>query len=373
MKKGLCLLLTMCLLISCALAEVAGLEDFRAQQETLRQQQEALQLEMEIAQLNIQLAQMRQDAQALASAEAEAARIEAELAALAAQEGNLMAGMCTQVDELIAQLEAEQARLECQLAENVAQQEELRALRWTLSAGDELVGTARGFQSEVTATILLDGNGVIRELRLDTSGETRGFGTRVMEDASFISQFIGQRLPVDERKIDGVSGATITCIAAVRAINQAGMLQSLEIQMEALSEMNRENAEIIADLQSDLEASREAAAASVEASAEVADILNDVMGILNSTNVLTGSASGFGGDVSVTLTLDMNGTIDEIEVDMPFETPGIGSKCGEKDWLAQFLGKKGPFEIGKNIDVVTFATFTSRGIVEAVNAALGYE
>ena len=46
MKKGLCLLLTMCLLISCALAEVAGLEDFRAQQETIRQQQEALQLEI---------------------------------------------------------------------------------------------------------------------------------------------------------------------------------------------------------------------------------------------------------------------------------------------------------------------------------------
>lgn len=369
MKKGLCLLLTMCLLISCALAEVAGLEDFRAQQETIRQQQEALQLEMEIAQLNIQLAQMRQDAQALASAEAEAARIEADLAALAAQEGNLMAGMRTQVDELIVQLEAEQSRLEYQLAENAAQQEELRALRWTLSAGDELVGTARGFQSEVTATILLDDRGAIRELRLDTSGETSGFGSRVMESESFISQFIGQTLPVDERKIDGVSGATITSEAVVEAINQAGMLQSLEIQMEALSEMNRENAEMVAQLQSDLEASREAA----EASAEVADILNDVMGILNSTTVLTGSASGFGGDVSVTLTLDMNGTIDEIEVDIPFETPGFGSKCGEKDWLAQFIGRKGPFELGENIDVVTFATITSRGIVEAVNAALGCE
>lgn len=366
MKKGLCLLLTMCLLISCALAEVAGLEDFRAQQETLRQQQEALQLEMEIAQLNIQLAQMRQDAQALAAAEAEAARIEADLAALAAQEGNLMAGMRTQVDELIAQLEAEQSRLEYQLAENAAQQEELRALRWTLSAGDELVGTARGFQSDVTATILLDDRGAIRELRLDTSGETSGFGTRVMESESFISQFIGQTLPLDERKIDGVSGATITSEAVVEAINQAGMLQSLEIQM---SEMNRENAEMVAQLQSDLEASREAA----ETSAEVADILNDVMGILNSTTVLTGSASGFGGDVSVTLTLDMNGAIDEIEVDIPFETLGIGSKCGEKTWLAQFIGRKGPFELGENIDVVTFATITSRGIVEAVNAALGYE
>ncbi len=69
----------------------------------------------------------------------------------------------------------------------------------------------------------------------------------------------------------------------------------------------------------------------------------------------------------------MNGAIDEIEVDIPFETPGIGSKCGEKTWLAQFIGRKGPFELGENIDVVTFATITSRGIVEAVNAALGYE
>ena len=342
MKKGLCLLLTLCLLISCALAEVAGLEDFRAQQETLRQQQEALQLEMEIAQLNIQLAQMRQDAQALAAAEAEAARIEAELAALAAQETSLKAEMLTQVDELIAQLEAEQARLECQLAENAAQQEELRALRWTLSAGDELVGTARGFQSEVTATILLDGNGVIRELRLDTSGETRGFGTRVMEDASFISQFTGQRLPVDERKIDGVSGATVTSRAVVSAINAAEARQAEETT-EQVS---------LPDWVSTGEGS----------------VTHYGQG-----TVLTGSASGFGGDVSVTLTLDMNGAIDEIEVDIPFETPGIGSKCGEKDWLAQFIGRKGPFELGENIDVVTFATFTSRGIIEAVNAALGYE
>ena len=342
MKKGLCLLLTLCLLISCALAEVAGLEDFRAQQETLHQQQEALQLEMEIAQLNIQLAQMRQDAQALAAAEAEAARIEAELAALAAQETSLKAEMLTQVDEMVTQLEAEQDRLEYQLAENVAQQEELRARRWTLSAGDELVGMARGFQSEVTATILLDDRGAIRELRLDTSGETPGFGTRVMESESFISQFIGQRLPVDERKIDGVSGATVTSRAVVSAINAAEARQAEE--------------------------TTELVSLPVWVSSGEGSVTHYGQG-----TVLTGSASGFGGDVSVTLTLNMNGTIDEIEVDMPFETPGIGSKCGEKTWLAQFIGRKGPFELGENIDVVTSATFTSRGIVEAVNAALGYE
>lgn len=336
MKKGLCLLLIMCLLISCALAEVAGLEDFRAQQETLRQQQEALQLEMEIAQLNIQLAQMRQDAQALAAAEAEAARIEADLAALAAQEESMHSDMLVQVNELLAELSAEQYRLEQQLADNAAQQEELRALRWTLSAGDELVGEGAGYQSRVTATILLDDRGAIRELRLDTSGETPGFGTRVMEDESFISQFIGQTLPVDERKIDVVSGVTVTSRAVVNAINAAEARQA-------------------------------------EVTTEFASYPDWVGTGEEQGTVLTGSASGFGGDVSVTLTLDMNGTIDEIEVDMPFETPGIGSKCGEKAWLAQFIGHKGPFVIGENIDVVTFATITSRGIVEAVNAALGYE
>ena len=342
MKKGLCLLLTMYLMISCALAEVAGLEDFRAQQETIRQQQEALQLEMEIAQLNIQLAQMRQDAQALAAAEAEAARIEAELAALAAQETSLKAEMLTQVDELIAQLEAEQDSLERLLAENAAQQEELRALMLTLCSDGELVGESVGYQSRVTATIRLDDRGAIRELRLDTSGETPGFGTRVMESERFISQFIGQTLPIDERKIDVVSGVTVTSRAVAAAINAAEARQA------------EETAEL----------------------GELPDWMPTGEGDVSyygQGTVLTGSASGFGGDVSVTLTLNMNGTIDEIEVDMPFETPGIGSKCGEKDWLAQFLGKKGPFEIGKNIDVVTYATFTSRGIVEAVNAALGYE
>ena len=163
-----------------------------------------------------------------------------------------------------------------------------------------------------------------------------------MESESFISQFIGQRLPVDERKVDDVSGATITCIAAVRAINAAEARQA------------EETTELVS----------------------LPDWVSTGEGSVThygQGTVLTGSASGFGGDVSVTLTLDMNGTIDEIEVDIPFETPGIGSKCGEKTWLAQFIGRKGPFELGENIDVATSATFTSRGIVEAVNKALGYE
>lgn len=52
------------------------------------------------------------------------------------------------------------------------------------------------------------------------------------------------------------------------------------------------------------------------------------------------------------------------------ETEGIGSKVKEQKFVNQFIGETGPFEIGKNVDAVTGATWSSKGVVFAVNAAL---
>ncbi len=77
----------------------------------------------------------------------------------------------------------------------------------------------------------------------------------------------------------------------------------------------------------------------------------------------TGTAKGFGGDVTVTLTLD-NGRITKAEIAGDQETPDVGGAAMEE--LAKALADKGSAEI----DGISGATFTSNAVIEAAEAAL---
>ncbi len=61
------------------------------------------------------------------------------------------------------------------------------------------------------------------------------------------------------------------------------------------------------------------------------------------------------------------------------ETPGLGTNTDDPDWLANFKNKTGEVTIVKNkpnpadneVNAVTSATFSSKGVAKAVNIALG--
>ncbi len=61
------------------------------------------------------------------------------------------------------------------------------------------------------------------------------------------------------------------------------------------------------------------------------------------------------------------------------ETPGLGTNTDNPDWLAYFKNKTGEVTIVKNkpnpadneVNAVTSATFSSKGVAKAVNIALG--
>lgn len=61
------------------------------------------------------------------------------------------------------------------------------------------------------------------------------------------------------------------------------------------------------------------------------------------------------------------------------ETPGLGTNTDDPDWLAYFKNKTGEVTIVKNkpnpadneVNAVTSATFSSKGVAKAVNIALG--
>lgn len=78
---------------------------------------------------------------------------------------------------------------------------------------------------------------------------------------------------------------------------------------------------------------------------------------------LTGTAKGFGGDVTVTLTVSGD-DITDVKVVGDSETEGIGSNAIEQ--LPALIVEADSAEV----DAVTGATVTSNAIIEAVNSAL---
>ena len=76
----------------------------------------------------------------------------------------------------------------------------------------------------------------------------------------------------------------------------------------------------------------------------------------------TATATGMG-KIEVTMTFDAN-SITDVKVSTAGETPGIGAELGEK-FAAQILETQ-----GTEIDAVSGATVTSKGILEAANACI---
>ena len=184
-----------------------------------------------------------------------------------------------------------------------------------LEPGATLTGEAQGFGGTVTVTVVLDDDTNIASLTVDAPDETEGLGKRTME-TDFTDQFVGLSIPVSMEDISAVSGANITSTAVVNAINSAQ-----------------------------------------PASAWVANAS------------LIGTASGFGGDVTVTAKLDADAKIASISIDTPNETEGLGKECSKETFTQQFIGKAAPFTLGENVDAVSGATVTSTAVVTALNNA----
>ena len=79
---------------------------------------------------------------------------------------------------------------------------------------------------------------------------------------------------------------------------------------------------------------------------------------------------GFGGDVTIHAVLGEDGTIQELIIETPNETDGLGKRASEAEFIEQFIGKAGPFAFGENgIEALSGATVTSTAALTAINKA----
>lgn len=104
--------------------------------------------------------------------------------------------------------------------------------------------------------------------------------------------------------------------------------------------------------------------------------------------VITTQAKGYGGDIKVMTGILMTGDITGVQILSMSETPGVGTKTNNDNFLSQFLtvslsdvspsdiptepwGAIDNFELdGTRVDAITGATISSRAVTSAINDAL---
>ena len=179
-------------------------------------------------------------------------------------------------------------------------------------------GTADGFGGPVSVTLTVGGDGRISNVSVTGDRETPSVGGAAIPD---LAEAV---LSAQGGDVDVVSGATFTSNAVRTAASAAAA---------------------------------EAMGAAVQSGPKAADGNRYIPG------TYTGSSKGFGGDITVTVTVDENSILD-VNIDGSHETENIGS------FAVSMLGDSIMAEQTPNVDVITGATVSSGAILRALKDAL---
>lgn len=92
--------------------------------------------------------------------------------------------------------------------------------------------------------------------------------------------------------------------------------------------------------------------------------------------VITAVTKGYGGELSVMVGVNGDGTVSGIDFLSISETAGLGMNAQKDEFKEQYVGKSGQIGVAKNspsdteIQALTGATITSKAVTAAVNEAL---
>ncbi len=268
--------------------------------------------------------------------------------------------------------------------------------------GYVLAMTTNGYVDEIKLLVAVDNDGVVKGYTVRDIHDTYGLGLGVQDDLYFLVGLMNSKgdLAVNSN-IDAVTGATISSSAVVACVNAAskyvqeagaaGVLTgtadgfggpiTVSVTMDgdkiAAVEVvsNSETPEIAGAALEQIPAAIVAAnSADVDivsgATYTSNGIINAVKNALESAGsaggALTGTADGFMGPITVSVTMDGD-TITAVEVVSNSDTPEIAGAALEQI-PAAIVAANSP-----DVDVVSGATYTSNGIINAVKNALSGE
>ena len=83
-------------------------------------------------------------------------------------------------------------------------------------------------------------------------------------------------------------------------------------------------------------------------------------------------SAGFGGDIELMVAMGTDGMLIGVEIISLSETPGLGSRVDDADYLAQYDGMSVDQQplLGEDVDAISGATISSRAVLAGVQKAL---
>lgn len=86
--------------------------------------------------------------------------------------------------------------------------------------------------------------------------------------------------------------------------------------------------------------------------------------------VVSISEPGYAGPIDYVLGFDIDGNITGLNIINNTETPGLGSKITNGDWLALWPGRDKDYEFDKTVDAFAGATISPEAVYKGINRAL---
>ena len=222
--------------------------------------------------------------------------------------------------------------------------------------------TVTGYGGPVDIFVGVDMEGNITGVSVggDNFHETPGLGEKVLYPA-FTDQFKSLAAPVALNEgVNAITGATISSSAVVSGVNKAASYVLEEVL--GLGEEEGPEDLVFGGILPGATTKQEE-----EASEGVDAIWSSDAGC-----VVFVSKDGYGGKIQVQVGIAHSGAIAGVAIseDGFAETPGLGGRVKDKEFLNQFKGLSGEVKAGTNADTLSGATISSDAVIEAVNAAL---
>lgn len=267
-----------------------------------------------------------------------------------------------------------------------------------LDEGGKRIGIAfeavgRGFEGSITMAIGVDPDTqTVVGVKILSHTETPGMGDRIEED-SFINQFQQKSLGdpfIVGNDIDGITAATISSTAVAGTVGEKSRqvldylgydVKEPVVQEPVEPEPAEEPEETVEPLTIDMVLEEllpqaEEFALLAEGQADMPGDVTVIYEALDDQGQRTGLvfetvAQGYGGDINIAVGIDVaTETLAGVKVLRHAETPGLGSRIEEPDFLAQFQGKSlsDSFVVGDDVDGITAATVSSEAVAGTVGA-----
>lgn len=221
-------------------------------------------------------------------------------------------------------------------------------------------GNGFGGNGSVKMMVAYDNEGTIISCKvIDCSAETPGIGDKIVKETWFLEQFLG--IKGDQASgVDTISGTTISSRAAISAMDAAYKAFSEKALGVVIVELTFE--EKVAEYFGNMVAT------------EVAheDVLEAYTSDKGLVLVTEGKGNGIIGDehqsglmLKAYVSFDETGVITGVMFDTSSETPGLGDKIANEDYINKFIGATDD----SGAEIIANCTYSSKGAKQAVSKA----